>query len=276
MTFQTARRLGQVAALVFMCAIPIFDIFRFDITNNEFYLFRQVWSFSPQGDYISGAGGDAKSFVFKAVLPAWFILLSVPFWGLVLGRMVCGWFCPMGAMLESGDFFNRNIKRITKGGGINIIAAISTVVLLIACLVTVGILLSCYFIRPSEVYQQVTTLSITPLLLVTTLFNSGVIFCSYTFVRRLFCSYVCLAGVFQVLPAVASPFSFRVRVDKKNVRNCTNCKECEAVCFMGIRPRTMMKKVDPKCVACGNCITACTQELGKRDKLFSYGFGRIK
>jgi len=38
----------------------------------------------------------------------------------------------------------------------------------------------------------------------------------------------------------------------------------------------MMKKVDPKCVACGNCISACTQELGKQDKLFSYGFGRIK
>ena len=274
MDFQTARRTTQVITLFLLCAIPIFDIFRFDVTNLELYLFRQLWSFAPKGDYVSGAGGDAVNFVFKAVLPAWFFLLSVPLWGLVLGRMACGWFCPMGAMLEAGDYFDRNIKVIGKGGWVNIIRGLFFILLLTACLITIGVFLSTYFIRPSDILRQVTTLKFTPFLLAVTFANAAVIFVAYTFMRRLFCSFVCLGAIFQILPAVASPLSFRVRFDRKRARLCTNCKGCEKVCFMGIRPRTM-KKVDPKCVACGNCITACTQELGKKNKLFDYGFGKI-
>jgi polyferredoxin len=180
----------------------------------------------------------------------------------------------MGAMLEAGDWFARNIKRIVKGG-LNIIRSLLTIQLLVACLLAIGLFLSAYFIRPSEVLQQVTTLKFTPLLLATTVANAAVIFIAYTFMRRLFCSFICLGAIFQMLPAVASPISFRVRFDRKRARLCTNCKACETECFMGIRPRTM-KKVDPKCVACGNCITACTKELGKKDKLFDYGFGKIQ
>jgi ferredoxin-type protein NapH len=275
MTFQTTRRTTQIITLVVLCAIPIFDIFRFDVSNLELYLFRQLWSFAPRGDYISGAGGDAVSFVFKAVLPAWFLLLSVPLWGLVLGRLACGWFCPMGAMLEAGDFFNRNIKRIVKGGGLNMIRGLLTIQLLVVCLLAIGLFLAAYFIRPSEILRQVSTLKFTPFLLAATFANAAVIFIAYTFLRRLFCSYICLGAIFQMLPAVASPISFRVRFDRKRAKLCTNCKACETECFMGIRPRTM-KKVDPACVACGNCITACTEELGKKDKLFDYGFGKIK
>lgn len=274
MTFQTVRRTTQIVTLVILCAIPVFDIFRFDVNNLELYLFRQLWSFAPRGDYVSGAGGNAMNFVFKAVLPAWFLLLSVPLWGLVSGRLACGWFCPMGAMLEAGDWFSRNIKRFVKGG-VNIIRSLLTILLLVACLLTIGLFLSAYFIRPSEILQQVTTLNFTPLLLAVTFANATVIFIAYTFMRRLFCSFVCLGAIFQMLPAVASPVSFRVRFDRKRAKLCINCKACEKECFMGIKPRTM-KKVDPKCVACGNCITACTKVLGKKDKLFDYGFGKIK
>ena len=258
-----------------MCAIPIFDIFRFDVSNLELYIFRQLWSFAPTGDYISGAGGNATRFVFKAVLPAWFLLLSVPLWGLVLGRLACGWFCPMGAMLEAGDFFDRNIKRIVKGGAKNIIPGLLTILLLVACLLVIGVFLSAYFIRPSDILQQVSAFQITPSLMTAAFANATVIFIAYTFLRRLFCSYICLGAIFQMLPAVASPISFRVRFDRKRAKLCTNCKACEIECFMGIRPRSM-KKVDPKCVACGNCITACIKELGEKDRLFDYGIGRIK
>jgi polyferredoxin len=274
MNFQTARRTTQIITLVILCIIPIFDIFRFDVNNSELYLFRQLWSFAPKGDYVSGAGGNAVNFVFKAVLPAWFLLLSVPLWGALIGRLACGWFCPMGAMLEAGDWFSRNIKRIASGGA-DIIRGLLTVQLLVACLLVIGVFLSAYFIKPMEIFQQVNTLQISPLLLSAIVANAAVIFIAYTFMRRLFCSYVCLGAIFQMIPAVASPVSFRVRFDRKRARLCTNCKGCETECFMGIRPRGM-KKVDPKCVACGNCISACTKELGKKDKLFDYGFGKIK
>ncbi len=260
--------------MILLCAIPVFDIFRFDVTNLELYLFRQLWSFAPKGAYISGAGGDAASFVFKAVLPTWFLLLSVPLWGLVLGRLACGWFCPMGAMLEAGDFFARNIKRIVKGG-VNIIRGLFTVLLLVVCLLAIGVFLSAYFIRPSEILHQITTFEFNSLLPAVAVANAVVIFIAYTFLRRLFCSFICLGAIFQILPAVASPISFRVRFDRKRAKACTNCKRCETVCFMGIRPRTMIK-VAPKCVACGNCITACAKELGKKDKLFDFGFGKLK
>jgi len=158
---------------------------------------------------------------------------------------------------------------------VNIIRGLLTILLLVTCLLIIGVFLSAYFIRPSEILQQVTTLKFSPSLQAATVANAAVIFIAYTFLRRLFCSFICLAGLFQVFPAVASPISFRVRFDRKRAKLCTNCKGCETVCFMGIRPRTM-NKVDPKCVACGQCITACTKELGKKDKLFGYGFGKIK
>ncbi len=275
MNFQTARRVSQIIALIGMCLIPIFDILRFDVTNLELYLFRQVWAFAPQGDYVSGAGGDAASFVFKAVLPAWFFFLSLPFWGLIFGRMACGWTCPVGAILESGDFFDHHIRLIAKGGTGNIIRGLLTILLLVFCLVVLGLFLSAYLIRPSEIVVQIKTLQFTPLLLGATFSFALAIFISYTFIRRLFCSFICLAGVSQVIPAVGSPISFRVRFDRKRAKLCTNCKGCEAACFMGIKPRSM-KKVDPKCVNCGKCIAACMKELGKKDKLLGYGFGKIK
>ncbi len=41
---------------------------------------------------------------------------------------------------------------------------------------------------------------------------------------------------------------------------------------MELKPR-IQNKVNPMCVNCGECISACEKELGRRDGLFSYGFG---
>ena len=52
------RGFTQGSVLIVALLIPVFDIIRFDIVAKELYLFGQVWSFAPQWDFMSGAGGN--------------------------------------------------------------------------------------------------------------------------------------------------------------------------------------------------------------------------
>lgn len=276
----------QAIILCIALMVPIFDIFRFDIANLELYLFRQLWSFAPQGHYMSGAGGDPNAFIFKGILPTLLMLVTIPVWGAIFGRALCGWTCAMGSILELGDFFNRKISRIFKAPPIeddskprsrfyDVFIGIVSLLVMVCLLLIAACCFSGFFIAPAEIWTQIRTFSFTPFFLVVASALTTFFVVTYLVARRTFCSYVCLMGLTLIIPAVASPFSMRIRFDKKRGRTCTNCKGCEAACFMDLKPRSQ-RKVNPKCVNCGECITACEKQLGKKGKLLYYGFGPDK
>ncbi|MDA8213941.1 MAG: hypothetical protein M0Z64_01545, partial [Nitrospiraceae bacterium] len=91
-------------------------------------------------------------------------------------------------------------------------------------------------------------------------------------VRHTFCKYVCAAGLMQMLFGWISPVSLRINFDRENLSRCTDCRGCEKVCFMDVKPRQARRDVI-SCVNCGECITACRKELGS-GCLFSYQFGK--
>ncbi len=276
--------LTQGIVLAASLLIPVFDIFRFDISALKLYLLRQVWSFAPEGQYMSGAGGDPFNFIFKGIIPFILLFVSLPVWGAVFGRFLCGWFCPVGTIFEIADFFKRNISSFKRSfvdlksdtkedRRKDLIYGSLTGIAIIIALSIMSILFAGLIIAPSEIWRQIQTLEFSPLFIATV---SGImIFIVGTYFARIaFCSYICLFGITQMIPAIVSPISLRVMFNTNRAKMCTNCRGCERACFMEIKPRTMVRKVNPKCIDCGKCITACEQELGKKNALFHYSFGK--
>jgi MinD superfamily P-loop ATPase len=72
----------------------------------------------------------------------------------------------------------------------------------------------------------------------------------------------------------ASPRSLRIRFHRADFTACTDCRKCDEVCFMGVKPRSPKKDIN--CVNCAKCIISCREELGAEGGLFSLGFGERK
>ncbi|MBF0473476.1 MAG: hypothetical protein HQK93_07055 [Nitrospirae bacterium] len=134
-----------------------------------------------------------------------------------------------------------------------------------------GIFLTGFFIAPAVIWREVSHLQISAGLY-TGIIGVTIYMCiTSIFVRHIFCRYVCAAGLMQTLFGWLSPYSLRIRFDRKNFARCTNCKGCEKVCFMDVLPRLPRKDIN--CVNCGECIVACEKELGTDNNLFSFKFG---
>ncbi|HCL81128.1 MAG: hypothetical protein A2077_04835 [Nitrospirae bacterium GWC2_46_6] len=280
------RRITQLGFILFVFLMPVFDILRYDTTAKELYLFGEVWSLGLKDGIlldrsIGGATHVAVQFFLKAILP-WVIVLSIfPVLGLLLGRFFCGWLCPEGALFELADFLSLkllgrrslyknkpNDPEIKRGHKL-LYGTLAVLSLLIVPPLT-GIALTGYFIAPKTIWHQITTGSLTFGVEAGIIGGSIYMLITSILVRHTFCKYVCAAGLMQMLFGWISPVSLGIKFDRENLSKCTDCKGCERVCLMNVKPR--LPKKDINCVNCGECITACKKELGDAC-LFSYTFG---
>jgi polyferredoxin len=135
-----------------------------------------------------------------------------------------------------------------------------------------GVVLTGYFVNPRTVWSQVINWEFTFGVKAGIIGVSIYMFISAMIVRHTLCKYVCGAGLMQMLFGWASPVSIRIKTDVVKLAACTDCKGCEKVCFMNVKPRLLRKDIN--CVNCGECITACTKELGKNRGIFSFAQSR--
>jgi polyferredoxin len=281
------RRITQVLFILLVFFTPVLDILRYDTAARELIVFGQAWSIGlRQGFFtepgISGATHVALNFFLKAILPWLFILSIFPLLGYFTGRFFCGWMCPEGAFFELADFLTLKLygRRSLYGKKPNdpvikqdhkFIYAVITAVSAIIIPAAGGIALTGFFIAPKTIWSQIINWDFTFGVKAGISGVSVYMLISLIFVRHALCKYVCSAGLMQMLFGWASPVSLRTTLDAQRINQCTDCRACEKVCFMNVKPR--LPKKDINCVNCGECITACNKELGAGKGLFSFSAG---
>lgn len=195
----------------------------------------------------------------KFRFPAYVLGLMTLF-GACLGRLVCGFLCPMGFLQDllfrlpspvklrtfRGDFRLRYLKYA--------LLAVMVLALPFAYKATPffckyvcpsgtlsGIMLSAADSRLRSLFGWIFTWK--ALVLTAILLASAVI-------ARPFCKYLCPLGAFYSLFNRASLVGLRVDVEK-----CADCGACAAVCDMALDPSRSPDHLE--CIRCGRCVNAC-------------------
>lgn len=186
--------------------------------------------------------------------------------GTLFGRFICGWLCPFGLVQDllyrikarKKELPRRIDKplRYMKYG----VLAIAVVLLPLTLTNQFGVAppYYCKYLCPSGTLLGGIPLMITNpdlrqlagflfnwkmLILVLVLIGSIII-------ARPFCKYLCPLGAFYSLFNRIS--LIRQYVD---LERCTNCKKCEGVCPMGIKPQQTPN--NRECIRCGSCTGVC-------------------
>jgi NapH/MauN family ferredoxin-type protein len=208
--------------------------------------------------------------VFKGSLSWRFLvypLLIIGFLGILTGRAVCAWACPIGLLQRGTGKVARKVKKTSiaqKLGHHKLERYLryTKYVLLIGLVFVTSILIGFIFTDICPVGVLTGTI---PILLL----NPGKFVPNYFFpvalvifilflvliflVERGWCRYFCPVG------ALLAPFNkisfLHISV---NTKECTQCNACSNVCPMGINISHMHR--DPECILCGKCVTTCPQK----------------
>ena len=184
-------------------------------------------------------------------------------YGLMFGRMICGWFCPFGLVQEL--LYKIKTPKLKKGVFTWVLSFVKYAVLIFFVLI-VPILYAlrdiplpafCKYICPAGTLEGgITLLSnavnasyfsmLGPLftwkfLLLASLLTASV------FVFRVFCRFLCPLGAIYGLFNKFSFFGVTVEDSK-----CIRCGKCVNHCKMDIR-----HVADHECISCGECIDVC-------------------
>ena len=181
-----------------------------------------------------------------------------------LGRYLCGFVCPVGALNRADEWLRWRWR-----AGVGRASRAALMLLLAGALAFVAF---CFWVDPLVLLQGsplALTLSWGALL--------GVTLGLFGIVRGLgfrFCRDWCPSGVYF---AVLGPSSL-TGVEFANPEACTECRSCERICPSDLKPTQMLAGGEPRagsglypsgltdlalCLRCGDCIAACEDATGE-------------
>ena len=196
----------------------------------------------------------------------WYVLGILALFGVVLGRTVCGWICPVGLIQELlHKIPTPKIRKSRFTRGLSYLKYVLLAVFVIAVPlyygVSTGVILPafCKYICPAGTLEGAVGLLQNPVnsssfSQLRALFTSKwvvmlAIGLACVFCYRGFCRFFCPLG------AIYSFFNrFALTGVKVNPDRCNGCGQCVQTCPMDVR-----HVGDHECISCGKCIGACAQ-----------------
>lgn len=210
----------------------------------------------------------SRNYNFSYYLAGFFLIV-----GAVLGRFVCGWFCPFG-LVQDLLYKIPFVNKIMKVPGDRYLRFIKYGILLIFVILLPMFVLDivgqgepwfCKWICPSgTLFAGWPLVALNPgirqaagfLFAWKNLILIAIIVLSI-FLYRPFCRYLCPLGAIY---GMFNPISlYRYGVNRKK---CTGCNDCQRACKLNISVSENPNSIE--CIRCGDCIRACrTKALEK-------------
>ena len=256
------RRRMHLACFLIFCALPFFNIIRFDIPRQRFYFAGfELWI-------------NEFAIVFFALMFLMFVIAAV---SMMYGRLYCAYACPQMIFSESASWLEDRIKRfITKHfiqWPVSVRNTVSRAIfysILLMASVFVAFVFICYFVDPRDLLGRLFSLDIRTAGGIGGAATTLLAFVDFAFLRQRFCMSACPYGYIQGM--LADKHTLLVRYDDPQ-KVCIECKKCVRVCHMGIDIRKSPFQIE--CVHCGECIDACDEILARLKKpgLIHYAWG---
>ena len=275
---QRYRVLAQIGFFARFTLTPLFDLFRYDLTQKHAYFLTYPWHLGID-ELIAGTGDPRTAainiilYLFLPILGAGALIIGVAWkWG----RLYCGWLCPHFSVVET---INRLMLFATGKHSVwdkkqtppwepdgtpaprdprYWLLVVPAAVAFAFAWALVGLT---YLMPPLQVYHGLFTFSLYRGEVIFLTAATTVLSLEFLFARHLFCRYGCAIGIFQSFAWMTNKKAMVVGFDRKRLTDCASCLQghgsaCDAVCPMRLKPRNV-KRWMFACTQCGQCISAC-------------------
>lgn len=186
---------------------------------------------------------------------AW-LVAAVPVlvvYGLIRGRVFCGWVCPVNLVLEGVDWVARKTGRPRVERALPRHAKLWTAVGVLAISALSGTLMFEAFSPISAINKGIVFGSLTGVVVL-----CAIIILEVFWARRVWCRALCpLGGFYEALGALGCA---SVKMD---AAACTHCDTCRTACLCdpeilnGVLDEGASRVVAGDCMLCGACVDAC-------------------
>jgi cytochrome c oxidase accessory protein FixG len=260
--YHRVRKSIHLICFLIFAALPFFNLMRFDIPRQRFYVFGfELW--------ISEFG-----IIFFSLMFLMFVIIGS---SVLYGRVYCGYLCPQMIFSEASlAVENWLTRKVTKHFGAvsvpnrkRVARVLFYLTVALASVVPAFIFIS-YFVEPRDLLGRLFALDIRTAGGIAGAVVTLVTFLDFTLVRQRFCTTVCPYGYLQGMLGDKNTLLIHYR---DPAADCIQCKKCVRVCHMGIDIRDSPFQIE--CVHCGECIDACDQIMARLGKpgLIHYAWG---
>lgn len=188
----------------------------------------------------------------------YYMLGMLLLFGVVLGRVICGFLCPFGLLQELlYKIPSKKVKKSKWTGRLSCLKYIILIVFVIGIPLIWTVPGFCKYICPAGTLEGglfLVTMDQRLRALAGGLFSwkiavLAVVILSAVFLFRSFCRFICPLGAFYSLFHKVAMVGIKVD-DKK----CNGCNACVSLCKLDVK-----KVGDRECIQCGECMEACRE-----------------